>query len=62
MSTGALRPEDLRKIAEEAAARGAAGGSPAEAVGEAISVAASAPDPRRLAAVAGGTPPRRRAG
>ena len=37
----------VEAIFEQAAARGAAGGSPAEAVGEAARVAATAPDPRR---------------
>jgi hypothetical protein len=41
------RLQAIEAIFEQAAARGAAGGSPAEAVGEAARVAATAPDPRR---------------
>jgi pimeloyl-ACP methyl ester carboxylesterase len=61
-AAGQERLQAIEAIFEQAAARGAAGGSPAEAVGEAAQVAAVAPDTRRLAAVSERTPLPRRVG
>jgi pimeloyl-ACP methyl ester carboxylesterase len=61
-AAGQERLQAIEAIFEQAAGRGVAGASPAEAVGEAAQVAASAPDPRRPVLVSERKPPRRHVG